>query len=426
MGGQTRLLVIGPSALREAVARALPNCDVALAEHALAGVWRTGQETFDGVCLSLSHGQKTFRAIRSLREIRPNAHIVVACGAADEPAARHALSHGADEYVLEPVQREDLERAFHLPALHRLAMPPDTSRPTLREVVQLSGVLKQLGDGPAATLERLAELIRQAFGAAGVAVQLDGLTASAGDATTPVLEEIILRQDKPVGRVALARKEEGSYAASVGTRLAEYARLIDVTVAQAHEQERWRDLAWTDDLSGLRNRRYFEKALAELLTRATRQRLHLTILLFDIDDFKTYNDRCGHETGDELIREVARLLTLCSRESDVVARYGGDEFGVILWDADKPRVPGSQHPKEPIALAERFRRAIGEHDFKCLGADSPGPVTISGGLAAFPWNGKTLQELLAAADEALLAAKRCGKNRIQLANDTEAQQQPSG
>ena len=76
-----------PLTVREAVARALPNCDVALAEHALAGVWRTGQETFDGVCLSLSHGQKTFRAIRSLREIRPNARIVVACDAADEPAA---------------------------------------------------------------------------------------------------------------------------------------------------------------------------------------------------------------------------------------------------------------------------------------------------------------------------------------------------
>ena len=99
----------------------------------------------------------------------------------------------------------------------------------------------------------------------------------------------------------------------------------------------------------------------------------------------------------------------------MVARYGGDEFAVILWDAEEPRVPGSSHPTDVLAVAERFQAVIRDHDFKCLGTRAPGPVTISGGLACFPWDGKTRAELLHAADNALLSAKRGGKNHIVLA-----------
>jgi two-component system cell cycle response regulator len=145
----------------------------------------------------------------------------------------------------------------------------------------------------------------------------------------------------------------------------------------------------------------------------------VTVLLFDIDDFKSYNDRYGHEVGDKLIREVAVLLRRCTRECDIVVRYGGDEFAVVFWDAEKQRVPGSEHPQEPIELATRFCQAIAQHDFECLGSDAPGPVTISGGLACFPWHGNTRERLIAAADEALLTAKRTGKNRIHLAGKAD-------
>jgi two-component system cell cycle response regulator len=200
-----------------------------------------------------------------------------------------------------------------------------------------------------------------------------------------------------------------------GRALADYARLIEAVVAQAREQAHWQDLAWRDDLSGLRNRRYFDATLDELLAQANQQRRRVTVILFDIDDFKSYNDAYGHETGDALIREVALLLTRCSRESDVVARYGGDEFAIVMWDSEQPRVPGSQHPRDALDVAERFQTVIREHEFKCVGPGAPGPVTLSGGLACFPWDGKTRAEIVRAADAALLAAKRNGKDHIELA-----------
>ncbi len=421
--GDARILVIGPTPLSEAVARAVPRCRSTAADGLLNGLWTIGQHEFDGIVVSLSAGRTVLRGIRSLREVAQHARIVVTCCAADEPHAREALDAGADEYVLEPVVPEDLAKALAVTACAPIPVGPaaGAAPPSMQERVQLGEVLKHLSEGFAPMLARLARLLCSAFGAESASVQVDDVAASAGTASAaPVLEELLRRQDEAVGRIALGRRAGGTYSTADATRLADYARLVETLVTQAREQARWQELAWQDDLSGLRNRRYFETALDRLLTRATAERLRLTVVLFDIDDFKTYNDRYGHETGDALIQEVATLLTRCSRESDVVVRYGGDEFAVVLWDAEQPRVPGSQHPTEAMALAERFRAVIREHAFKCLGADAPGPVTLSGGLATFPWDGKTRPELVRAADAALLLAKRNGKNRIALAEPRRA------
>ncbi len=415
MRGDADVLIVGPAALRAAVAEALPRCRSVAVDSLLGGVWTAGQQSFAGVVVAYMPGPRLLSALRAVRRVAPQARVVVAVPPAEEPNARQALDAGADEYVLEPLTRSELEAALQI-----APQPPldddAPAVPSVEEVVQLSDVLKHLGEGPAATLIRLAALVQSAFDAESVTVQIDDHSAVAGQPGQPVLREPIRRAEVVVGRLALGRRRGGTYAAGDARRLEDYARLIEAVVAQAREQQRWQELAWHDDLSGLHNRRYFETKLDELLAHATAERQRLTVLLFDIDGFKSYNDHYGHDTGDALIREVAALLTRCSREHDVIARYGGDEFAVILWDAEKPRVPGSQHPHDPIALADRFRDAIGKHDFKCLGPDAPGPVTISGGLACFPWDGKTRAEVMRAADDGLLAAKRTGKNRIALAN----------
>lgn len=418
MRGKTRILVIGPRALGEAVTEALPRCESVATEAPLSGLWKLGHEDFDGVIISMAVGQQALRAIRGLREVAPQTRIVASCPAALEPQARHALQAGADDYILEPLAPQDLEAALHIAPPPRYALQ-NGKLPPVQDILHLSEVLKNLGEGPQAAVERVAAMLRKTFDARGVVIQVDDIDATAGDCETVVLQEPVRRGDQIVGVVSLGPRRAGGYDSEDVARLADYAGLIEALVAQARTQARWQELASRDDLSGLHNRRYFDAALDKLLGRATRDRLRVTVILLDIDDFKTYNDRFGHDTGDALIREVSQLLTRCSRERDVVARYGGDEFGLIFWDAEEPRVPGSQHPSDPMILAERFCGVIRQHDFQCLGPNAPGPVTISGGLACFPWDGQTRAELIRAADIALLTAKRNGKNRIMIAGQRE-------
>ncbi len=176
-----------------------------------------------------------------------------------------------------------------------------------------------------------------------------------------------------------------------------------------------RRLADTDELSGAYNRRYFMENVPHLLDRARRDRFCVTILLFDIDDFKQYNDQFGHAAGDAIIREVIRLLRHCTRNRDMVARVGGDEFAVVFWDEGGPRQPDSQHPRTVLNIAQRFRKAVAEHPWNADGGPISGKLSISGGLATFPWDAQNLTDLLAVADQELMRAKSIGKNAIVLA-----------
>jgi diguanylate cyclase (GGDEF)-like protein len=146
------------------------------------------------------------------------------------------------------------------------------------------------------------------------------------------------------------------------------------------------------------------------LRQAASQRFAVTVMVFDIDDFKRYNDHYGHAAGDDILRETARLMTSVIRARDVVARIGGDEFAVIFWDHDAPRRPPSHHPADVRDAAERFRGAICAHKFPTLSEEAPGTLTISGGLASFPWDGRTPEELVNRADAMTLQSKRQGKN----------------
>jgi diguanylate cyclase (GGDEF)-like protein len=188
-------------------------------------------------------------------------------------------------------------------------------------------------------------------------------------------------------------------------------------------------LATTDDLTGLKNRRYLWEFARQILEHARQTQGRVTLLVFDIDNFKHYNDVYGHLTGDEILRQAALLMRRCCRSHDVVGRIGGDEFAVVFWD-DPYRTAGdiererraatAEHPSEAILVAKRFQKAFGQADLHLLGPGGEGVLTISGGLASFPRDGATVEQLFERADLALRDAKSSGKNRIYLVGPARA------
>ncbi|MBL7106930.1 MAG: GGDEF domain-containing protein [Phycisphaerae bacterium] len=210
----------------------------------------------------------------------------------------------------------------------------------------------------------------------------------------------------------------------------QYAKKPDMGTEDIHSSEvtpekiaELEKLATTDELTGLKNRRYIWEFARQIIDHAKEQGFLVTLLLFDIDNFKHYNDVYSHSTGDEILKEAAKLMLNCCREHDVVGRVGGDEFAVIFWDGPKieqnqpqqeRRGEAKGHPSEPVFIANRFRKAINKASFSRLGTEGNGVLTISGGLATFPKDGQNMDELFEKADQALLEAKRSGKNRIYL------------
>ena len=182
-------------------------------------------------------------------------------------------------------------------------------------------------------------------------------------------------------------------------------------------------LATEDDLTGLKNRRYILEFSRQILEHAKKENGRVTLLIYDIDNFKHYNDVYGHAAGDKILKQAAILMRRCCRAHDVVGRVGGDEFAVVFWDdphgktvspETERRSSAVEHPKEAIFIARRFRRELEKAELHLLGPGGEGVLTISGGLASFPRDGSTVKELFEQADEALLDAKRSGKNRIYL------------
>ena len=165
-----------------------------------------------------------------------------------------------------------------------------------------------------------------------------------------------------------------------------------------------RRAAVTDGLTGLYNRRFFEATLALEAEQAARSGRDLGLLVLDIDHFKRINDAHGHQAGDRVLRELAARLVASSRGGDVIARYGGEEFVVLLRHTSVEAVPET---------AERLRRAVGDIPM-VLGDDLWLATTISVGGATWPVHAHSADELVRVADQALYAAKRLGRNRVQI------------
>jgi diguanylate cyclase (GGDEF)-like protein len=175
---------------------------------------------------------------------------------------------------------------------------------------------------------------------------------------------------------------------------------------------RYRLESLRDDLTTAWNRRFFTSFLRDAIAAAAKVRRPVTLMVFDIDNFKTYNDQFGHEAGDDVLRETVRLLNSVIRQGDRVCRIGGDEFAVIFADPEGPREPGSTHPETVEAIAARFQDQVCKMRFPKLGKEAPGTLSISAGLATYPWDGHDPDTLLRHADQLALQSKRSGKNAI--------------
>src|SRR6185503_3640063 len=183
------------------------------------------------------------------------------------------------------------------------------------------------------------------------------------------------------------------------------AKISERTHELAEANSRLAQLAVTDGLTGLYNHRHFHERLALEVERSQRNGLPLSLFMIDVDHFKTYNDQHGHPAGDEVLRQLARLLGDGRRANDVVARYGGEEFSIILVESNK--FTGAK-------LAEKLRERVSAHPFADATSQPGGCMSMSVGVATFPDDAIDAVSLVRAADDALYAAKRAGRNRVVL------------
>jgi diguanylate cyclase (GGDEF)-like protein len=207
--------------------------------------------------------------------------------------------------------------------------------------------------------------------------------------------------ERGYGCIVITEMEEGGLTGDDLSTLTQLAELAGRSLANASLYSRSVELGMTDSLTGVLNRRYLDRRLADEVKRAQRGGGQLAVLIVDLDLFKSVNDRYGHLEGDRLLQAVARTIGASVRDIDVLTRFGGEEFAVIL--------PGASE-NDAYVVAERIRRAIEVMDYTSM-THGYIPITLSGGIAALDSTIHTPAQLIGVADRRLLEAKRTGRNK---------------
>jgi diguanylate cyclase (GGDEF)-like protein/putative nucleotidyltransferase with HDIG domain len=251
----------------------------------------------------------------------------------------------------------------------------------------------------------------------------EGLSGTAATSREPVLANCVLRdpryvalrpgvrsalslplryRDDLLGVLSLESLREHSFSQQDVLTLQSLADQLAIALHNARAYQLALDQAITDGLTGLKTHRYFREALDGEWRRSTRTGRPFSVLMMDLDGFKRVNDRGGHLEGDKVLAAVAALLDARSRQSNVVARYGGDEFALLMPETNT---------EQAEILAERLRAALEADHF--LRAHE---VTASFGIATFPDHGQTQEEILRVADSGMYLAKHCNGNCVKVAS----------
>ena len=243
-------------------------------------------------------------------------------------------------------------------------------------------------------------------------------TAECGHATTGRYSYCclpLLAHGEAIGVLNFQMLEPGELPEAVMSMANMFAEQVSLSVANIQLREALRNESIRDPLTGLYNRRYLEEMLERETRRSVRAEHGLGVLMLDLDHFKNFNDTYGHDAGDTVLRETAAFLLKSVRAEDIVCRFGGEEFIVILPVADL---------RVTQARAERIRSKLRELPVLHQG-QSLGMVTVSVGVAELPQHGTSPKELIKAADAALYRAKNAGRDRVMVAEEVPLEEPQS-
>lgn len=208
----------------------------------------------------------------------------------------------------------------------------------------------------------------------------------------------LIVENEVTGALYLGSAKPGAYQVEQMALVSTVAYQAAMAIKNAELYERMTKLAITDGVTGLYTHRYFQERLEEEMRWAARYNQPLTLVMVDTDHFKKYNDTLGHPEGDKALQAIAGLLRSYTRESDLVCRYGGDEFALVLKEIDK---------ENALRIAERIRQGM-----QLRFNQSPVKLTLSIGVASFPEDAKVKKDLVACADTALYRSKESGRNQV--------------
>ena len=448
---QERVLLIGnvDRQMYSTVTQALPNAQVKSVASLFDGIAELSNEQYTTVLASVEPMERRPEsAVRTLRELSGQGRLLLFGHPTLEPLSQKMREFGCDDYLIIPITpgelletlggpmpRRPIETAAPCVVSTHTAPPPDEkSRSTsplsriLLSNLALDAMVQSPQDPIGTTIRQINSILPPTFNV---------FVTPAGAAGPQVADDLVVISHRPCDPVngnglgpdllpfpeslhlSLPPDQDQAAAAAFLAELAKNLAKLHVLCERHAGLQR---LAITDDLTGLANGRYFRQFLTKIVEKARIKRFLVTLFLFDIDNFKRYNDQYGHGVGDDILKQTANLMRRCVRDHDLVSRISGDEFAVVFWDKEGPRTPreprpGSTNrtPQEPQDILDRFRNLLSTQDFPGLGPGGKGCLTISGGLAVYPYDAQDVNHLIQAADQQLMfGAKRSGRNSIHL------------